>query len=48
MITLFDFNLIGGIKVNISEIKSQAESELEKTIQAINDVNLSDWFFIYH
>jgi len=48
MITLFDFNLIGGIKVNISEIKSQAESGLEKTIQAINDVNLSDWFFIYH
>jgi len=35
MISLFDFNLIGGIKPNLSDLRSQAQSALDKVLQDI-------------
>ncbi len=48
MLSFFDYNLMGGIKVNAQDIKSEGEAEVEKIEQAIQDENSPDWFDTWH
>jgi hypothetical protein len=48
MLSFFDYNLMGGIKVNASEIKAEGESEVEKIEQEIKDQDTADYFSIWY
>jgi len=47
-LSFFDFNLMGGIKINVSDLRAEAEAEITKIYQDIEDQNSPDYFFIYH
>ncbi len=47
-LTFFDFNLMGGIKINASDIKAEGEAEVEKIETTINDQQPPDFFLTYH
>jgi hypothetical protein len=48
MLEMFDFNLMGGIKINVSSIRAEAESELAEITTQIKDEDPPDWFLTYH
>lgn len=48
MLSFFDYNLMGGIKVNASEIKAEGEAEVEKIEQEIKDQDTADYFMTWH
>ena len=48
MLSFFDYNLMGGIKVNASDIKTEGESEIEKIEQEIKDQDTADYFNIWY
>jgi len=48
MLSFFDYNLMGGIKVNAQDIKSEGETEVEKIEQEIKDQDTADYFNIFY
>ena len=48
MLSFFDYNLMGGIKVNAGDIKSEGEAEIEKIEQEIKDQDTPDYFMTWH
>lgn len=44
MLSFFDYNLMGGIKVNSADIKAEGEAEIEKIEQQIRDEDTADYF----
>jgi len=48
ILTMFDFNLPGGITINGDDIKSEGKDELDEILEKIDDENAPDWMFIYH
>ncbi len=47
-LSFFDFNLMGGIKINVSDLRSEATEEITKIENDINEQNSPDWFITYH
>lgn len=47
-LSFFDFNLMGGIKINVADLRSEAEQEIEKVKQDILDQDSPDYFLTYH
>jgi hypothetical protein len=47
-LSFFDFNLMGGIKINVSDLRSEATEEITKIEQEINDQNTPDYFIVWH
>jgi hypothetical protein len=48
MLSFFDYNLMGGIKVNAADIKAEGEAEIEKIEQEIKDQDTADYFNIWY
>lgn len=48
MLSFFDYNLMGGIKVNAQDIKAEGESEVEKIEQEIKDQDSADYFMVWY
>lgn len=48
ILTMFNFNLPGGIGINGDNIKSEGQDELEKLLEKIDNENPPDWFLIFH
>jgi hypothetical protein len=48
MLSFFDYNLMGGIKVNAADIKQEGEAEIEKIEQEIKDQDTADYFNIWY
>jgi len=48
MLSFFDYNLMGGIKINALDLKSEGEAEVEKIEQEIKDQDSADYFFTWH
>ena len=48
MLSMFEFNLPGGVSINADQIKSDGENELEKILDTIREENTPNWIFIYH
>lgn len=44
----FDYNLMGGIKVNSAEIKAEGQAEIEKIEQEIKDQDSADYFNVWY
>jgi len=47
-LSFFDFNLMGGIKINVSDLRAEAESEIERVRQEIADQDTPDYFVVWH
>jgi hypothetical protein len=47
-LSFFDFNLMGGIKINVSDLRSEAENEITAIKQEIADQDSPDYFLVYH
>jgi hypothetical protein len=47
-LSFFDFNLMGGIKINVSDLRSEAQAEIEKVIQDIKEQDTPDYFLVWH
>lgn len=48
MLSFFDYNLMGGIKINAADIKSEGETEVEKIETEIRDQDTADYFSIWY
>ena len=48
MLSFFDYNLMGGIKLNSAEIKAEGVEEVQKIEQEIQDQTPPDWFMTWH
>lgn len=48
MLSFFDYNLMGGIKVNSMTIKDEGQAEVDKIEQEIKDQDSADWFNIFY
>lgn len=48
ILTMFQYNLPGGISINGDAIKDEGKEELEKLLEKIDNENPPDWMFIYH
>ena len=48
MLSFFDYNLMGGIKVNAADIKQEGETEIEKIEQEIKDQDTADYFMTWY
>lgn len=48
MLSFFDYNLMGGIKVNSADIKAEGVEEVQKIEQEIQDQTPPDWFMTWH
>ncbi len=48
MLSFFDYNLMGGIKVNAADIKSEGEQEVEKIETEIRDQDSADYFSVWY
>jgi len=48
MLSFFDYNLMGGIKVNAQDIKAEGEAEVEKIEQEIKDQDSADYFMVWY
>lgn len=46
-LSFFDFNLMGGIKVNTSLISTEADEELKAIIDEIGSQDTPDWFLVF-
>lgn len=47
-LSFFEFNLMGGIRINVSNIQTEAESEIAKIEQSIKDEDTPDYFMVWH
>lgn len=47
-LSFFDFNLMGGIKINVSDLRSEAQTEIDKILQDIKDQDTADYFMVWH
>jgi hypothetical protein len=47
-LSFFDFNLMGGIKINVSDLRSEATEEIAKVEQEIKDQDTPDYFMVWH
>jgi hypothetical protein len=47
-LSFFDFNLMGGIKINVSDLRSEAQAEIDKILQDIKDQDSPDYFMVWH
>jgi len=47
-LSFFDFNLMGGIKINVSDLRSEAEQEIDKIKEEIDGQNVPDFFLTWH
>lgn len=47
-LSFFDFNLMGGIKINVSDLRSEATEEIAKIETEIDSQNTPDYFFCWH
>ena len=47
-LSFFDYNLMGGIKVNAADIKAEGEAEVEKIEQEIKDQDTADYFNVWY
>lgn len=48
MLSFFDYNLMGGIKVNAASIKDEGQLEIDKIEQEIKDQDTPDYFNIFY
>jgi hypothetical protein len=48
MLSFFDYNLMGGIKINAADIKTEGEAEVEKIETEIKDQDSADYFSIWY
>jgi hypothetical protein len=48
MLSFFDYNLMGGIKVNSQDIKAEGNEEIAKIEQEIKDQDTADYFNIWY
>lgn len=48
ILTMFQYNLPGGISINGDDIKNDGKEELTELLQKIDDENSPNWFFIFH
>lgn len=48
MLSFFDYNLMGGIKVNSMDIKTEGEQEVEKIENEIKDQDTADYFSTFY
>jgi hypothetical protein len=46
--SFFEFNLMGGIRINVADLRSEAEAEIERVRQEIDDQNSPDYFMVWH
>lgn len=44
----FEYNLPGGVSINVADIKSEGEEELRELKEEIDSQNSPDWFFMFH
>ena len=44
----FEYNLVGGVTINTSDIKSEGKEELDEIKQQIDDENSPSWFFMFN
>jgi len=44
----FEYNLPGGVTINVADIKSEGEDELRDLKEDIDNQNSPDWFFMFH
>jgi len=47
-LSFFDFNLMGGIKINVSDLRAEAEAEITAVLQDIKDQDTPDYFMVWH
>jgi hypothetical protein len=47
-LSFFDFNLMGGIKINVADLRSEATEEIQKVEQEIKDQDTPDYFMVWH
>jgi len=48
MLSSFEFNLPGGVKINYSNLSAQADKELEKVLEDMKGENTPDFMLFYH
>jgi hypothetical protein len=48
MLEMFNFTLMGGITINVANIRSEAETEITEIMTAIKEEDSADWFITYH
>jgi hypothetical protein len=48
MLSSFEFNLPGGVKINYTNMLTQAEKEFDKVIEDMKGENTPDWMLFYH
>jgi hypothetical protein len=44
----FDYSLIGNVKINYADIRSEGTSEIEELKEKIKGDNMPDWFFTFN
>lgn len=47
-LSFFDFNLMGGVKINVQDLRAEAEAEITKLYTDIDNENSPDWFVVWH
>ena len=47
-LSFFDFNLMGGIKINVTDLRSEAQTEIDKILTDIDAQNTPDYFVVWH
>jgi hypothetical protein len=48
ILTMFKFNLPGGIEINGDMMKEEGHDEIKELLEKIDSENSPDWFFIFH
>ena len=48
ILSVYEFNLPGGVRINFDGIKQDGISEMEAILKQIDDENTPDWFYQYH
>ena len=46
LLTSFDYNLPGGVKVNYNNLVTRAEAELNQVLEMMKGENTADWLFL--
>jgi hypothetical protein len=47
-LSFFDFNLMGGIRINVADLRAEAQEEILKIETAIKDEDTPDYFLVFH
>jgi hypothetical protein len=48
ILSIYEFNLPGGVRINFDGIKQDGIDELAKILEQIDSENTPDWFYQYH